>query len=220
MMNKFRVMFLDLETSGGKDIQNKITQLAFVIADVEKIDGEYKIVKKEFKNRFFYVSYVFPINVQIHGQTPTILKEWSGGIRFADTAESLLDIMNSVDIVVAHNCAHDKRLMHIEFDRLGLKDKLKPNWYCTKMNYTDIVGQKLKGQKLGDLLAHSGVTNEMIVQIAVDNYGAECDSHDARWDAIGLYLLCEMRQDFYDMLLNSAYYLTPAERAASKKEYF
>jgi DNA polymerase III epsilon subunit-like protein len=166
------------------------------------------------------VSYVYPINTQITGHTPALLKEWSGGIKFDQIAESLLEIMNNVDIVVAHNCAHDKRMMLIEFDRVGLKDKLTTNWYCTKMNYKDIVGTKLKGQKLGDLLEFSGVTNELVAKVAVENCGAECDKHDARWDAIGLYLLCETRQDFYDMLLNSAYYLTPDERAKNKENRF
>jgi DNA polymerase III epsilon subunit-like protein len=213
-------MFLDLETSGGKDSVNKITQLAFVIADAVEVDGKYEIVKTEFKNRFFNVSYIFPINAQITGFTPQLLKEWSGGIKFNQTAESLLEIMNSVDIVVAHNCAHDKRLVHIEFDRVGLKEQLTPNWYCTKMNYKDIVLKKLKGQKLGDLLEQNKVTEKMIVDTVKQHYGEECTEHDARYDAVGLYLLCLERKDFFDLLLNSAYYLTPAEREKNKSNIF
>lgn len=183
-MSKY--IFLDTETSGLYWEEDRICQLSYLVAN-EELDI------LDAKNFYFYLSEVDDGASRVHGLTPNILKELSGGKVFGDFAEEIQkDLKDS--IVVCHNVDFDLNFLEQEFRRINVKDKLYEDCFCTMHAYTNILKLPhpyyyFKYPKLEEVIYYLDIESNQIKTVINRSFKSSSGFHDARYDVACTYLI-------------------------------
>lgn len=182
-MNKY--IFLDTETSGLDCYEDRICQLSYLITD-----EDLNIL--EAKNFYFYLSEVDDGASRVHGLTPDILKELSGGKVFVDFAEEIAEDLKD-SMVICHNVDFDLNFLAEEFRRIGTNDKLYEDCFCTMHAYTNIL--KLphpyyyyKFPRLDEVVYYLNISSNQIKDVINRSFEKSSGFHDARYDVACTYL--------------------------------
>ncbi|HSK69466.1 MAG TPA: 3'-5' exonuclease [Candidatus Limnocylindria bacterium] len=178
-----RLIVFDTETTDL--FPGQICQLAYVIADGERVEG---------KNFFFCVDEMSEGSQEIHGFSREALAGLSCGRWFEDDAEEVLRDFDAAGLLVGHNVAFDERFLRAELRRAGREFRKVPT-LCT-MNFASglmnmrrkVVTGRPKPPKLGELAQYYGVTDEMAAEGAAQWFGTSGALHDARFDTAMTWL--------------------------------
>ncbi len=176
------ILFFDTETTGLSP--GRIIQLSYVMQDKNETLA---------KNFFFYVDYVEPSAVAVHGFTPEVLYKLSDGRTFSCNIDEIYDDFLSADLVVSHNFAFDLKFMIAEFAYNDRRFRYNES-FCTMRGLTDILrlprasGRGFKYPKLTELAEYFEIFPYDINMTSLKLFGALAQSHDARYDTASLYL--------------------------------
>lgn len=185
-----RIIYFDTETTGLNVslTQGQICQLAYTICENGSVTA---------KNFFFAVDYIDPAASQVTGLTVPILYRLSGGQKFADKIDEIEDDFVSADHIVAHNFSFDKKFMEMEFMRLNRVFAYK-NGVCSMRSTADFLQistpyckTRFKNPNLKELGDAFGVSDEEVIQTAIELYNSSSAAHDARFDTVKLMLAVE-----------------------------
>lgn len=185
-----RIIYFDTETTGLNVslTQGQICQLAYTICENGNVTA---------KNFFFAVDYIDPAASQVTGLTVPILYKLSGGQRFADKIDEIEKDFVSADHIVAHNFSFDKKFMEMEFMRLNREFAYK-NGVCSMRSTADFLQistpycrTRFKNPNLKELGDAFGVSDEEVIQTAIELYNSSSAAHDARFDTVKLMLAVE-----------------------------
>lgn len=188
------ILFFDTETTGL--MPGRIIQLSYVMQTA----GEVRA-----KNFFFYVDYVEPSAVAVHGFTPEKLLTLSGGHTFSVDLEEIYDDFRSADLVVSHNFSFDLKFMIAEFLYHERQFRYKES-LCTMKFFTDILrlprssNRGYKYPKLTELCEHFEFYPYDISVKSAQLFGCYGQSHDARYDTAALYMCFNAGADKYGQL--------------------
>lgn len=181
-----KLIFLDTETSGLSPYEDRICQLSYIITNEDlNILGA--------KNFYFYLNEVDDGASRVHGLTPNVLKELSGGKVFRDFANEIKkDLEDS--IVVCHNIEFDLNFLEQEFKRISLECELFKDCFCTMGVYTDILKiphpyYHFKYPKLEEVIDYLNIPNARIEDVINRSFGKSNGFHDARYDVACTYLI-------------------------------
>lgn len=181
-----KYIFLDTETSGLDPYEDRICQLSYMVTD-----SDLNILNA--KNFYFYLEHVDRGASRVHGLTPSILKELSGGKVFRDFAEEIKkDLEDS--IVVCHNVEFDLNFLNQEFKRISLECELFKDCFCTMGVYTDILKiphpyYHFKYPKLEEVIDYLNIPNARIEDVIDKSFEKSTGFHDARFDVACTYLI-------------------------------
>ena len=137
---------LDVETTGGKFNEEKITEIAIFIYNGEKIIDKFQSLINPFKEIQPFVQRLTGINNELVKGSP----------KFIDVSEEIFEITKN-KILVAHNVDFDYRIIKNEFKNINIKyirDTL-----CT-VDLSKLIFPDLKSYKLTNLLLNFGIVNE------------------------------------------------------------
>lgn len=185
-----RIIYFDTETTGlnASLTQGQICQLAYTICENGNVIP---------KNFFFAVDYIDPAASAVTGLTVPSLYKFSGGQKFADKAEEIAEDFASADHIVAHNFSFDKKFMEVEFLRLGREFTYKSG-ICSMRSTVDFLQittpyckTRYKNPNLKELGDAFAISDEIVIQTAIDLYNSSSAAHDARFDTIKLMLAVE-----------------------------
>ena len=185
--------FLDTETTGTKYTQ--VAQLSYIITD-----DDLRVVKA--KNFFFIVKAMNPFAERLHGLTLKKLVELSEGKSFAHHIEEIEQDL-SLCQMVCHNYRSDHDVLADEFQRLG-RDFSPVSGFCTMAHFRPVCviadrDGKNKNPSLKEIISFFAIDNEEISQCTAELFGVEdLPSHDSRYDAAALYLVCKTALDHDD----------------------
>lgn len=147
------------------------------------------------RNYFFAVDDMSEGAQAVHGMSKAALDALSGGQRFADRADELLEALRHADLLVGHNISSDLRFLREEFSRIGRE--LPPGTVFYTMNYFTPITQlkrvfhtnRFKPPRLHELAEHYRLTPDRIADTARSLFGGGDAAHDARCDVAALYLI-------------------------------
>lgn len=188
------ILFFDTETTGL--MPGRIIQLSYIMQTEKEVKA---------KNFFFYVDYVEPSAVAVHGFTPEKLLYLSNGHTFSQDLEEIYDDFLSADLVVSHNFAFDLKFMIAEFIYHDRQFRYKES-LCTMKFFTDILrlprssNRGFKYPKLTELADHFEFYPYDISKETVKLFGTLGQSHDARYDTATLYMCFNAGADKYPTL--------------------
>ena len=137
---------LDVETTGGKFNEEKITEIAIFIYDGEKIIDKFESLINPSKEIQPFVQRLTGINNDLVKDSP----------KFIDVSKEIFEITKN-KIIVAHNVGFDYRVIKNEFQNINIKyirDTL-----CT-VDLSKLIFPDLKSYKLTNLLSNFGILNE------------------------------------------------------------
>ena len=149
---------LDVETTGGKFNQEKITEISILIFDGIKIIDRFETLINPDKEIQPFVQRLTGINKELVKNSP----------RFKDVSKNIFEITKN-KIIVAHNVDFDYRIIKNEFKNINIKydrDSL-----CT-VNLSKLIFPDLKSYKLTNLLSNFGIKNENPHRANSDALGA------------------------------------------------
>ena len=155
---------LDVETTGGKFNEEKITEIAIIVYDGDKIIDKFETLINPGKDIQPFVQKLTGINMNLVKNSP----------KFKDVSEKIFKITKD-KIIVAHNVDFDYRVIKNEFQSINIKyyrDSL-----CT-VDLSKLIFPNLKSYKLTNLLSHFGIENE--------------NPHRANSDALGTLKLFQI----------------------------
>ena len=182
-MSKY--IFLDTETSGLDWEEDRICQLSYLITS-EELDI------LDAKNFYFYLNEVDDGASRIHGLTPSILKELSGGKVFADYSQEIAEDLKD-SMVICHNTDFDLNFLAEEFRRIGVNDEIYKDCFCTMHAYTNIL--KLphpyyyyKFPRLDEVVYYLNVSSNQIKSVIDKSFEKSTGFHDSRYDVACTYL--------------------------------
>jgi DNA polymerase-3 subunit epsilon len=121
------ILFFDTETTGL--MPGRIVQLSYVMQDKSEVRA---------KNFFFYVDYIEPSAIAVHGFTPEKLLTLSNGHTFSMDLEEIYDDFLAADLVVSHNFSFDLKFMIAEFLYHERQFRYRES-LCTMKFFTDIL---------------------------------------------------------------------------------
>ena len=176
------ILFFDTETTGL--MPGRIIQLSYIMQDRKGVTA---------KNFFFYVDYVEPSAVAVHGFTPEKLYALSDGRTFSCDIDEIYDDFLRADLVVAHNFAFDLKFMIAEFLYEQRQFRYRES-LCTMKQFTDVMclprasHRGYKYPKLSELAEYFDVYPYDASRKAIELFGDTGASHDARFDTATLYL--------------------------------
>ena len=178
-----RVIVFDTEATDL--IPGQICQLSYLMIENGGVEG---------KNMFFAVDEMSEGAQEVHGMSIADLEALSGGELFSDRADEIFADFKAAGMLIGHNVSADDRYIRVEFERLGMKLP-KIRTFCT-MNYftsdTALVRKvnigRPKPPKLGELCAHFGVTDELVIEKSNEWFQGGGQAHDARFDTVATYL--------------------------------
>lgn len=183
-MNKY--IFLDTETSGLDPCEDRICQLSYLITN-EELDI------LDSKNFYFYLSEVDNGASRVHGLTPSVLRELSGGKVFKDFSQEIKKDLKD-NTIICHNVDFDLSFLEQEFKRIGVEDKIYEDCFCTMQAYTNIL--KLphpyyhhKYPKLEETIYYLGIERKQIKDVINRSFKSSSGFHDARFDVACTYLI-------------------------------
>ncbi len=99
---------IDIETTGGSPVSERITEIAIVIHDGEKTINEFVSLINPEKKIPYYITNLTGISNAMVAESP----------RFFEIAKEIVEITSGC-IFVAHNVSFDYQFIHNEFKRLG-----------------------------------------------------------------------------------------------------
>ena len=128
-MSRVRIIGMDLETTGFKaEDGHRITEFAFTIVD---FDGKDFAFKKTINSLVNPERSIPEVVQNITGITPKMVATKKPFSHFAPT---LAKLINSADLVVAHNFDFDGPFFHHEMTRCGQEFDLDVEDFCTMVN--------------------------------------------------------------------------------------
>ena len=183
-MSKY--IFLDTETSGLDPYEDRICQLSYLVTD-----EDLNIL--DAKNFYFYLEHVDDGASRIHGLTPDVLKELSGGKVFRDFAKEIAEDLKD-SMVICHNTDFDLNFLAEEFRRIKVKDELYKDCFCTMHAYTNILKlphpyYHYKFPKLEEVVYYLGIERKQIKDVINRSFEKSSGFHDARFDVACTYLI-------------------------------
>ena len=137
---------LDVETTGGKFNEEKITEIAIFVYNGEKIIDKFESLINPSKEIQPFVQRLTGINNELVKDSP----------KFIDVSKKIFEITKN-KIIVAHNVDFDYRIIKNEFQNINIKyirDTL-----CT-VDLSKLIFPDLKSYKLTNLLSNFGIVNE------------------------------------------------------------
>ena len=149
---------LDVETTGGKFNQEKITDISILIYDGNKIINRFETLINPDKEIQPFVQRLTGINSELVRNSP----------RFKDVSKKIFEITKN-KIIVAHNVDFDYRIIKNEFRNINIKylrDSL-----CT-VDLSKLIFPNLKSYKLTNLLSNFGIVNQNPHRANSDALGA------------------------------------------------
>ena len=176
------IIFLDTETTGL--YPGNICQLSYVMQDKTSVKA---------KNMYFAVDNVEYGAYKVHGLSPEILAELSGGDVFGDRIDEIENDFLSADLIIAHNTAFDFMFLRKEFESCG-RDFIVKNEFCSMKKMTPVCkimrssGKGYKYPKLKELCDYFYISNREINKATVELFGKGNAYHDARFDTTAVYL--------------------------------
>ena len=176
------ILFFDTETTGLSP--GRIIQLSYVMQTSTEVKA---------KNFFFYVDYIEPSAVAVHGFTPEKLLELSKGHTFSTDIEEIYDDFLRADVIIAHNLSFDLKFMIAEFAYHDRQFRYREG-ICSMRYFTDIIkipranGRGYKYPKLTEFSDYYDLYPYDVTTETAKLFGAYGQSHDARYDTTELYL--------------------------------
>ena len=158
---------LDVETTGGKFNEEKITEIAIFIYNGEKIIDKFESLINPSKEIQPFVQRLTGINNELVKDSP----------KFIDVSKEIFEITKN-KIIVAHNVDFDYRIIKNEFQNINveyIRDTL-----CT-VDLSKLIFPDLKSYKLTNLLSNFGIVNK--------------NPHRANSDALGAVELFKILKD-------------------------
>ena len=149
---------LDVETTGGKFNEEKITEIAIIVYDGGKVIDKFETLINPGKD-------IQPFVQKLTGITMDLVKN---SPKFKDVSEKIFKITKD-KIIVAHNVDFDYRVIKNEFQSINIKyyrDSL-----CT-VDLSKLIFPNLKSYKLTNLLSNFGIENENPHRANSDALGA------------------------------------------------
>lgn len=178
-----KLIVFDTETTALKPGQ--ICQLAYLMVDGESVKG---------KNMFFSVDEMSEGSFEVHGFSMEALEELSGGERFEDRAQEILDDFSWAQMLVGHNVSFDDRFLRAEFEKAGMTLP-KIRTFCTMNYFTGDMMMKRKFQtgrpkppKLIELKEFFALEDADIEKNSAEWFGGGGTAHDARFDTAMTYM--------------------------------
>jgi DNA polymerase-3 subunit epsilon len=129
----------------------------------------------------------------VHGLSPSLLEELSGGLIFKDRIAEIEKDFSCADLIVAHNTAFDFMFLRKEFENCN-KDFIVKNEFCSMKKMTPVCkikrssGKGYKYPKLSELCGYFYLSDEEILEQAENLFGETKGYHDARFDTTAVYL--------------------------------
>ena len=142
-MKKKRYAIIDVETTGGRPARDKITEIAIVLHDGEKILEQYSTLLNPERT--------IPYNIiRITGITDEMVKD---APKFYEVAKKIVEMTEGA-IFVAHNVRFDYNFIREEFKRLGFTYTRKQ--LCTvRLSRKTMPG--FRSYSLGNLIKRLGI---------------------------------------------------------------
>ena len=165
-MNK-SFAILDVETTGGKFNEEKITEISILVYDGRKIVKTFETLINPQKDIQPFVQRLTGINCELVKDAP----------KFKDVSENIFEITKD-KIIVAHNVDFDYRIIKNEFQNINIKYQRES--LCT-VDLSKLIFPNLKSYKLTNLLSNFGIVNE--------------NPHRANSDALGVLKLFKILID-------------------------
>lgn len=104
---------IDIETTGGSPVSDKITEIAIVLHDGKKVTKEYTTLVNPERSIPYYITNLTGINNEMVTDAP----------RFYEVAKEIIQLTDGM-IFVAHNVNFDYNFIRAEFKHLGYEFKL------------------------------------------------------------------------------------------------
>jgi len=177
------VIVFDTETTGFKPGQ--ICQLSYVNIDFNTMDAVGK-------NFYFAVQSMEQGAQNVHGLSLEKLRELSDGKTFSDREEMIYNDFNN-GFVGGHNTQFDMGFLQAEFQRVKKHIRFA-NSFCSMRSFTNfcqIPGgyRGYKWPKLEDLVGKLGISNDAVMNEAVNLFGDVSGYHDSRFDTASVVLI-------------------------------
>jgi DNA polymerase-3 subunit epsilon len=142
-MSKKRYAIVDIETTGGQASREKITEIAIVIHDGEKIIESFETLLNPERSIPYYITQITGISDDMVANAP----------KFYEVAKQIVKLTEGA-VFVAHNVRFDYSFIQEEFRRLGFSYVRKT--LCTvRMSRKAFPG--LKSYALGNLIKHFNI---------------------------------------------------------------
>lgn len=149
---------LDVETTGGKFNQEKITEISIFVYDGIKIIDEFETLVNPEKDIQPFVQKLTGINSDLVKDAP----------KFKEVSKKIFEITKD-KIIVAHNVDFDYRIIKNEFQNINIK--YRRDSLCTVV-LSKLIFPNLKSYKLTNLLSNFGIVNENPHRANSDALGA------------------------------------------------
>ena len=149
---------LDIETTGGKFNQEKITEISIFIYDGIKIIDKFETLVNPEKDIQPFVQRLTGINSELVKDAP----------KFIEVSKNIFEITKD-KIIVAHNVDFDYRIIKNEFQNINIK--FQRDSLCT-VDLSKLIFPNLKSYKLTNLLLNFGIVNENPHRAHSDALGA------------------------------------------------
>ncbi len=149
---------LDVETTGGKFNEEKITEISILVYDGTKIIDKFETLINPDKD-------IQPFVQRLTGITNELVKD---SPKFKDVSENIFEITKD-KIIVAHNVDFDYRIIKNEFQKI--KIKFQRDSLCT-VDLSKLIFPDLKSYKLTNILSNFGIVNENPHRANSDALGA------------------------------------------------
>ena len=149
---------LDVETTGGKFNEEKITEIAIFIYNGEKVIDKFESLINPSKEIQPFVQRLTGINNELVKDSP----------KFIDVSKEIFEITKN-KIIVAHNVDFDYRIIKNEFQNINIK--YTRDTLCT-VDLSKLIFPNLKSYKLTNLLSNFGIVNENPHRANSDALGA------------------------------------------------
>tara|TARA_B100000575_G_scaffold98644_1_gene78721 strand:+ start:40534 stop:41136 length:603 start_codon:yes stop_codon:yes gene_type:complete len=156
-MNK-SFAILDVETTGGKFNEEKITEISILVYDGRKIVKTFETLINPQKDIQPFVQRLTGISNELVKNSP----------KFKDVSEKINKITKD-KIIVAHNVNFDYRIIKNEFQSINVK--YQRDLLCT-VDLSKLIFPNLKSYKLTNLLSNFGIVNENPHRAFSDALGA------------------------------------------------
>lgn len=137
---------VDIETTGGQPKIDRITEIAILIFDGEKITGEFSTLINPERKIPYRITQITGIDDKMVRPAP----------KFYEVARRIFE-MTENQIFIAHNVNFDFGFMRAEFESLGGEFKRKK--LCTVQMSRKLLPGK-RSYSLGNLCQELGITNE------------------------------------------------------------
>ena len=149
---------LDVETTGGKFNEEKITEISILVYDGTKIIDKFETLINPDKD-------IQPFVQRLTGITNDLVKD---SPKFKDVSENIFEITKD-KIIVAHNVDFDYRIIKNEFQKINIK--YQRDSLCT-VDLSKLIFPDLNSYKLTNILSNFGIVNENPHRANSDALGA------------------------------------------------